>query len=435
MTRWAPILTPSSDLARRAMDAAMAVAESVANDAPSQQRDAWRRHCQESLFYAYLARVHDDPRWIERATTRLNDAINGVAEGLPPRSFALYGGLCGLGWVAEHVATILSDACGPADCTTVDGDAEEDTHAEDANGEVDATILQCLQEDPWEGQYDLIGGLVGFGVYFLERLPAASAEQGLLAVLDQLERRAEQATLGLKWKTAPELLPDWQRELCPAGYYNLGVAHGIPGIIYLLSEIAASGPHAKRAYRLLDGAVAWLMDQRRPPGSSAWFSSWTGDGGSNDSRLAWCYGDIGILAVLFQAADRARRADWHAFSKELLDHCLARPFEQSGVMDAGLCHGAAGVAHIFNRIYQSVGDDRCRDAAITWLDRALNMRKPGETYGGFLMHDPKATPPWTSTPAFLDGSIGVALALLAATTPVEPAWDRLLLLSGREWSD
>jgi len=32
-------------------------------------------------------------------------------------------------------------------------------------------------------------------------------------------------------------------------------------------------------------------------------------------------------------------------------------------------------------------------------------------------------------PGLLDGTPGVALVLLAASTPVEPAWDRLFLLS------
>jgi hypothetical protein len=32
-------------------------------------------------------------------------------------------------------------------------------------------------------------------------------------------------------------------------------------------------------------------------------------------------------------------------------------------------------------------------------------------------------------PSFLGGTTGIALALLAAATPVEPRWDRLLLCS------
>jgi len=133
-------------------------------------------------------------------------------------------------------------------------------------------------------------------------------------------------------------------------------------------------------------------------------------------------------------ARRAGRDDWQKFANDLLDHCLAWPPDQAGVGDAPLCHGAAGVAHIFNRIYQSENDPRCRDAAIFWLERALAMRQPGTGVGGFsslTRPDPSGPIVWEANPAFLDGAIGVALTLLAATTPVEPAWDRMLLLSTR----
>jgi len=38
---------------------------------------------------------------------------------------------------------------------------------------------------------------------------------------------------------------------------------------------------------------------------------------------------------------------------------------------------------------------------------------------------------WIAMPGILEGAAGIALALLAATTPIEPEWDRMLLLSGR----
>ena len=107
---------------------------------------------------------------------------------------------------------------------------------------------------------------------------------------------------------------------------------------------------------------------------------------------------------------------------------------RSGISDAAICHGAAGAAHAFNRIYQTEGDPRCRDAASIWLERVLEMRKPGQGVGGYLAltrPDPRSEEIWEPSPAFLDGAGGIALTLLAALTPVEPEWDRLLLLSGR----
>jgi hypothetical protein len=118
---------------------------------------------------------------------------------------------------------------------------------------------------------------------------------------------------------------------------------------------------------------------------------------------------------------------------ELARRAAARPLEQSGIVDAPLCHGAAGLGQIFNRLFQSTGRVEFADAAREWFGRALEMRHPGEGIGGYQAAEKRAGGglDWVSDPSLLTGAAGIALALLAATTSVEPAWDRMLLLSLR----
>lgn len=446
MTQWSPILSPSNKIMISAQEAIDAIAHAVkARDYESSKRETLHhRTYEDALLYSYLAVAQNDFVWATQAAESLNQAIDEAAQ--QPGYLGLFGGLGGLGWTVEHVSRLLSQVSPPAgDDPNIDveGDDEGGELAaieEDLNGEIDVAILRNLRDFTSSNPYDLISGLVGFGVYFLERLPKETAIQGIQSVFGHLETLAERTDHGITWHSGPELLPDWQREQCPNGYYNLGVAHGIPGIIHFLSEVSGTTiVDQQRTYRLLEGAVNWLISQRRPLGSRSTFSSWIVPGEEpSDSRLAWCYGDIGILSVLLQVACRAGRDDWQKVADDLLDHCLARPPEEAGVGDAPLCHGAAGVAHIFNRIYQSKNDPRCLDAALLWLDRALAMRQPGAGVGGFsslTRPDPSGPISWEASPAFLDGSIGVALTLLAAMTPIEPAWDRMLLLSGRASDD
>ncbi len=61
----------------------------------------------------------------------------------------------------------------------------------------------------------------------------------------------------------------------------------------------------------------------------------------------------------------------------------ARPAAASGVVDAGLCHGAAGVAHLFARLHLAPGSAALADAARGWLRRALDLRSPDRGPGGF----------------------------------------------------
>jgi hypothetical protein len=342
-----------------------------------------------------------------------------------------------LGWTVEHISQILQQISVPADANNCESASDQgEEQEEDLNVEIDAAVLKKVRNTNSSSPYDLIGGLVGFGTYFLERLPRESAIRGIKAVFDQLENQAEPVDGTTAWHSGPELLPDHQRKECPNGYYNLGVAHGIPGILQFLCQVWASGiVERERSYEVLDGAVSWLIAQQRPSGCLSRFSSWISPGQeSTDSRMTWCYGDLGILSVLLQVADCTDRRDWRDFTDRLLNHCLAWPTDRSGIVDAPLCHGAAGVAHIFNRIYQTKGDRRCLDAALVWYQRTMAFRQAGSGVGGFLSlarPDPLAPPVWEASPAFLDGAVGVALAFLAAVTPVEPSWDRMLLVSGR----
>jgi hypothetical protein len=82
----------------------------------------------------------------------------------------------------------------------------------------------------------------------------------------------------------------------------------------------------------------------------------------------------------------------------------------SGVIDSTLCHGAAGIGHIYNRMYQATGHEELQARALDWLRLAL-------------ANDPPAGI------GFLDGQCGLALALLAASSDVWPSWDRLLFAS------
>ena len=97
-----------------------------------------------------------------------------------------------------------------------------------------------------------------------------------------------------------------------------------------------------------------------------------------------------------------------------------------GVVDAGICHGAAGLGHLYNRLFQATGHDVFRATARAWFERTLAMRQPDAGIAGFLtlIGLPDS---WGADSSFLTGVNGIALALLAAATPCVPAWDGRIL--------
>jgi hypothetical protein len=432
---WKPLLPPGGKAHDAAWDAVMAVAQSLLRrDYPSVKGRTWFSGASDALLFSYLSIATGDSEWLERAVERLNFTIERAALQFRPE-LGLYGGVSGLGWIIEHISCLAED---PDDDASGSGDSPDHSDAgpSDVSSDIDQTLVQAMQSAAWREPYDLISGLVGYGIYFLERLPSERAAQGIRKIVDHLEALAERSSGGLTWHTRPDLLPGWQRGLCPTGYYNLGVAHGMPGVIFLFSEAAAAGIERARCLGLLEGAMDWLLANQRKEGSSTRFASWIGDSGErNGARPAWCYGDLGILAVLLQVAERWGNDGWRSFAMGMVDDCLSRPVEPD--LDPCLCHGAGGVAHVLNRLRQSTGDERCRTASLRWFDAALAVREPQKGVGGFsslMMVDPasgNSELEWRPNAEFLDGATGIALALLAAVTPVDPQWDRLMLLSGR----
>ncbi len=107
-------------------------------------------------------------------------------------------------------------------------------------------------------------------------------------------------------------------------------------------------------------------------------------------------------------------------------HVAQLPFERTGLRSAFLCHGTVGLAHIFNRLFQATGQSFFHDAAVAYYRRTLELLDAPGAMEGALRPGPNQI---IDGPGLLRGGAGIGLALLAAITPVEPAWDRALLLS------
>jgi hypothetical protein len=377
-----------------------------------------------ALFFSYLARAGlggDDAAegYLEQAA----DSIAAVA--LPP---ALHGGYLGVAWAVEHL-------CAPPEPADEEDDHEAADAADPPGADVDAAVLAELAASPWTGSHDLIRGLVGIGVYALER----SRRPGGAALLDAVAARLLELVEpdlpdgeGMALWTRPELLAPHARERRPEGQLDLGVSHGIAAAIGFLAGL--DGPEARRACR---GLAARLAAARRSAADGSIYPATidrrdrhrpaSSEGAA--CRAAWCYGDPGIAAALLRGARACGDGDLAELAREAALAGAARTVENAGVVDAGLCHGSAGLLHVFNRLHQATGEPALRAAALRWAEDLLDRGRQGEGVGGYASYQSTgvAGSSWVDDSTFLTGAAGVGLALLAATSDVEPSWDALLL--------
>jgi class I lanthipeptide synthase len=411
---WRPFL--SGTMADEALQAVEAVAEAVPAIAslPTQRNPSLSKgKAGLALFYAWLARTRNTAQADVLALRYLDQAIDAVStQAMNP---SLFGGFTGVAWVAELVDHLL------------------DSDAGDRNEAIDEALLGLLsQANRWPAPHDLVEGVTGLGVYALQRYPRPSAVESLHHVVERLHEGARYEEPGLCWWTPPEEIHEEWRERYPTGRADLGFAHGAAGAIALLGALCGAGVERAAARSLLEGAVPWLLAHSMATEAGPTFPLWVAPGFEPyPARSAWCYGDPGIAAALLTAARGADVPDWEQTAVALACRAAERPASETGVVNACFCHGTAGLAHLYNRMYQATGEPTLGRAATYWLERTLDFYHQARDSGDGWVQGRWGQQPWTWTGIDLvEGAAGVALVLLAATTSVEPIWDRMFLVSG-----
>lgn len=355
-----------------------------------------------ALFYAYYSALTGRDEHLDRVHRIVSEAMDALAtRALAP---AHCGGIAGIAWCLHHlVERGLVEA------------------ADDVFAAVDDVLCRALVHDVHVGARDVLHDGLGAMLYLGERAAAPGVRASLVTALEELERSATRDERGVRWI-------DERTQT-----YNLGLAHGNPGILALVAHLHRSGVAPARTATLLADGVRWLRSTRFPdPGAGSHFPTAVDACGHathlTASRLGWCYGDLGVAVSFLDAGvaldDRTLVAD----AVELLHHTSARRTAEDGqVNDAALCHGSMGIAQIYRRAYHVTADPTLLAAADRWIDHGLALGTWADGAAGFKYCMAHGYVPMCS---LLQGVAGIGLALIAAIGPAsESAWDRSLLLS------
>jgi len=367
-----------------------------------------------SLLHAYRARLSESTCEADLAVDCLDHALSPAA--VNGTLSMLFDGYLGSAWARAHLERtgFLEQ---PADDDYIDLDDE---------------LTAYLAHWRKGMNFDLMRGLVGVGVYALERQPPAATL--LERVVDHLVDSAEFSPDGVVWHTPASLLAPADRERLPGdGYFNLGVAHGLPGVMAFLARARASGVVKSSLDDLIDGAIDWMTSQRLPESSTSMFPAYVGPGIKPEpARSGWCHGDPGIACALLTTARVLPEPRIENLALAAARRALERPNEETRIDGPSLCHGAAGLGLIFARLWNLTDNEEFAEASRSWFRQTLQFV---EELDG-LAEPPAAVGSrrddgsgWFFSRGLLHGDCGVSLALLAAASDLEPEWDRVLLLS------
>jgi hypothetical protein len=327
---------------------------------------------------------------------------------------------------APAVAFVLHTGAHPAYATLL---AVLDEHVNDLTAMKLAAAYERVDcgELTRPSEYDLISGLVGLGVYHLVR--HGSAASGMTtAVLEYLVALAAPicqhgVSLPGWWSgTGPASTPDpaW-----PMGHLNLGMAHGIAGVLALLSGAMSVGIQVGGHARAVSELGATFDRYRQGTSACPWWPAMISFGEYNlgtansgrQARPSWCYGTPGqaraqqLAGLALGDRERMRLAE-HALAGCVLDRQAARL-----LTDASLCHGWAGVI-------QALWRATCDALEPGPLQIALRTARRS-------MEDQLARMGPRVSSGLLEGRSGIQLTQndLPQASSAPPAWDACLLLT------
>lgn len=291
----------------------------------------------------------------------------------------------------------------------------------DLDASADVIYERALADHVQKREYDLFTGLVGKGVYFLAAQKWALAAE-VVRHLDTCK-----VTAGDQYY--------WLDYVQGAERCDLGLAHGLPAIIAFLADCLRAGIEPARSQRLLEGVVPYLLAQRGKAAAPYQFpltlNASTGEAATT-SRLAWCYGDMGVAMALWRAGTAVAHQPWCAAALAIMHQAGQVSRTQAGVFrsaqhqawDTGFCHGTAGIAHLFHRFYQATGYPEFRTYAEDWLDFTLQQLESGT----FLYPADVTRGVWMEHAGLLEGYAGVGMVLLSFLEPARyQTWDRSFL--------
>jgi lantibiotic biosynthesis protein len=285
-------------------------------------------------------------------------------------------------------------------------------------------LYNRMNKDIETGNFDFLHGATGVAYYFSDRIEDnTSIHAYLKSYIDELEKACIIEEDGsIKWLSIIDYKTGEKG-------FNFSMSHGMASIIALLSKFYKKDICKEKSLFLLNGVIKYLLKNKNDVSKlNCYFPNYINKN-SNKSRLAWCYGDLGIAVALYNAAKTLNDSSLEDFALEVLLYSTKRKgLENESVIDAGLCHGSAGIAHIYNRMFWNTKNIEFKNAAEFWFNETIKMAKFDDGLAGYKAYL-GIDDGWQNAFGLLEGIAGIGIALDSWTTQKEPKWDECLLLS------
>ena len=366
------------------------------------------------LLYAHAFRMTEKEEFLNFVEDQIQNSYSIIQK--QEINFTLSGGFTGFLWVLNRLVKMSL--------------LEKNILIEVKNNE--KYIIQSIDNDFESRNYDLLYGFIGKGIFFLENEHSLKRKAVLEKIIDVLDAIAIKDNDGITWidedfnesPTTPRM-----------PVINLGLAHGVPSILSFVSKVYTAGIRKEKSKKLIINGIKWLLANKNSSKDSM-YNSFIGSNEDN-TRLGWCYGDLSVSMALMQAYNALREEVWLKEAINIGIHSAQRNLINSGVVqdneqlsyDKGFCHGTAGLAHMYQRLFQATNKLVFKSSADYWLDLTLTNMKGQSNSKFYFPYYNEATNKlaWDEDVSILTGTTGVCLSLLTFIEKNQTTWDSILM--------
>lgn len=370
-----------------------------------------------ALFQFYYAKFLDSDELSDIGVKMISHCFDKINDGY---SYPTYcSGIAGLGWVIQHLKS--------KDFIELDCDQ--------LLSPFDDYLFNQMKFDLSQGNYDFLHGALGYAFYFFSRYRETEDfslknkyESYILDFLARLEDLSINKGDTLKW----EFILKEANGNNGNKRYNLGLSHGITSIINFISRLQKFDKFRAYSDKLLDGSLNYVLEvQSDNPRNLSLFPNWVDEGTTPcyDSRIAWCYGDLGIGLSLMNVGKALNNESLLLHAQRVLTHTTYRKTpEQTQVCDASICHGSYGNALMYQRVYQEFDSELFKSTLDFWIKDGFEKAIHKDGYVGYKQWG-GVEKGWTSELGLLEGVSGIGLVILEYLSKEPNLWDECLMIS------
>ncbi|WP_081981624.1 lanthionine synthetase C family protein [Alistipes sp. ZOR0009] len=293
--------------------------------------------------------------------------------------------------------------------------------------EIDSYIELKLNKCFNDKNYDFLHGAIGIGLYFLDRFTSNKTKYGkiLKDIINFIYINAIFSREGYV---------RWSSNKFGDNNSDISIAHGSASIIIFLCKLLPilDTTDYYRAKKLIVGTVNFTLSLEQDTNifnSYFPYSYNLATKEKENSRLAWCYGDLGISYSLLEAATVLNNNQWHKKAMEIFNYSISRTeLEKNFIHDASLCHGTIGIALIFYKLYIRTNDMKFLHITQYWIKKTLEFCNPNESIDSFKLYFEINENKWSNRTGILEGLAGIGLTLNSYNNRDNADWSKFLLL-------